>query len=414
MEQGFLNRPSKPYRCSNLIDTSKDNTGGCVDAAVRTDGGGVKGIENVCENSKNGGLVDIVGADVAIPQAAVDMISARFDNTLYGYFIGNRLAFPVVENYVKHVWAKYGLERVMLHQGFFLFKFSSKDGMDSVMKNGPWRIRLVPILLNVWNAEDQVKKDDIKRIFVWVKLFNVPIWPSCRKGKEHLMVSIDIEFEWKLTRSSSCKIFDHVDDDCPKKEEVILIMNVDEGFVHVKRKEKGNTTQQKANTLPNSKDDVNGACDQPYVSTDVHRDDSSLPNNDNGNPKYFKDDIDLIQLRSNLDKIMEEEKVLDINTNFGMDNVVELKDKTNEVTEAATSKLKSPMLDMEDDSDEDEVYMPDDVNSKYISLTGRGFTMEEDDLDCYNGYETHIYDLPKQMQEFCDHYDIRLKSHARK
>ncbi|GKA40929.1 hypothetical protein Tco_0733522 [Tanacetum coccineum] len=224
--------------------------GGCVDATVRTDGGGVKGlksplttkdndhaadgitsvcenaipaiivgIENVYENNKNGGLVDIVGADVAIPQAVVDMISARFDNTLYWYFIGKRLAFP---------------------------------------------------------------------------------WPSCRKGKEHLMVSIDIEFEWKLPRCSSCKIFDHVDDDYLKKEkEVILMMNVDEGFVHVKRKEKGeNTTQQKANTLPNSKDDVNGACDQPYVSTDVHRDDSSLPNNDNGNPKYFKDDIDLIPLNT--------------------------------------------------------------------------------------------------------------------
>ncbi|GKD57235.1 zinc knuckle CX2CX4HX4C containing protein, partial [Tanacetum coccineum] len=442
--------------------TSKDNTGGCVDATVRTDGGGVKGlksplttkdndhaadgitsvcenaipaiivgIENVYENNKNGGLVDIVGADVAIPQAVVDMISARFDNTLYWYFIGKRLAFPVVENYMKHVWAKYGLERVMLHQGFFLFKFSSKDGMDSVMKNGPWRIRLIPILLNVWNAKDQVKKEDIKRIFVWVKLFNVPIVAYSKiglslitsklgrlimKGKEHLMVSIDIEFEWKLPRCSSCKIFDHVDDDYLKKEkEVILMMNVDEGFVHVKRKEKGeNTTQQKANTLPNSKDDVNGACDQQYVSTDVHRDDSSLPNNDNGNPKYFKDDIDLIQLRSNLDKIMEEEKVLDINTDFGMDNVVELKDKTNEVKEATTSKLKSPMLEMEDDSDEDEVYMPDDVNSKYISSTGRGFTMEEDELDFYDGYETHIYDLPEQMQEFYDHYDVRLKSHARK
>ncbi|GJY27842.1 hypothetical protein Tco_0403609 [Tanacetum coccineum] len=117
---------------------------------------------------------------------------------------------------------------------------------------------------------------------------------------------------------------------------------------------KENNTQQKANTLPNSKDDVNGACDQSYVSTDVHRDDSSRPNNDSGNPKYFKDDIDLIQLRSNLDKIMEEEK------------------------------------------------------------RRRGFTLEVDDLDCYDGYEAHIYDLPELLQAFCDHYDIHLKNHARK
>ncbi|GKD26033.1 hypothetical protein Tco_1232247 [Tanacetum coccineum] len=40
----------------------------------------------------------VQGADVAIPLAAVDEISDRFGNTIYGYFIGKRLTFHIVEN----------------------------------------------------------------------------------------------------------------------------------------------------------------------------------------------------------------------------------------------------------------------------------------------------------------------------
>ncbi|GJX60010.1 hypothetical protein Tco_0291400 [Tanacetum coccineum] len=52
-----------------------------------------------------------------------------------------RLAFPIVENYVKNVWAKYGIERVMLQMGYFFSLF----------------------LFLRWNG------------IVWVKLHNVPI-----------------------------------------------------------------------------------------------------------------------------------------------------------------------------------------------------------------------------------------------
>ncbi|GJR20091.1 zinc knuckle CX2CX4HX4C containing protein [Tanacetum coccineum] len=82
------------------------------------------------------------GADVALPIEAVEAVNARFTNTLYGYFIGNRLAFPLVENYVNNTWAKYGLKRIQLHEEFFLFQFNTREGMESVLENGPWLIRL--------------------------------------------------------------------------------------------------------------------------------------------------------------------------------------------------------------------------------------------------------------------------------
>ncbi|KAJ0867962.1 hypothetical protein HanRHA438_Chr12g0569171 [Helianthus annuus] len=47
-------------------------------------------------------------ADIVIPKEVVKTVRDRFDNVLFGYFLGNRLPFPVVEYYVKNVWSKFG------------------------------------------------------------------------------------------------------------------------------------------------------------------------------------------------------------------------------------------------------------------------------------------------------------------
>lgn len=60
----------------------------------------------------NGNVVSM--ANVVIPVEVGDDMCVKFANTLYGYFIGQRLAFPIVEDYVKHAWAKFGFEHVIL------------------------------------------------------------------------------------------------------------------------------------------------------------------------------------------------------------------------------------------------------------------------------------------------------------
>ena len=79
----------------------------------------------------------VAGVNVTIPMEVVDEVSNRFANTLYGYFIRKCLAFPIVENYVKNTWAKFGLQKVMLNKGFFLFQFATKEGMEKVLEEGP-------------------------------------------------------------------------------------------------------------------------------------------------------------------------------------------------------------------------------------------------------------------------------------
>ncbi|GJT91736.1 zinc knuckle CX2CX4HX4C containing protein [Tanacetum coccineum] len=230
--------------------------------------------------------VKVVGADVAIQITVVDEISDKFANTLYGYFIGDRLAFPIVEAYIKNAWAKYGLERAIFRNGFFFFKFFSHEGMVKTIEGGHWFIRCMPIFLNIWTANTKLKREEITRVPVWVKIHNVPMvadmclnpWghnsfarvlvelsSKCAvmesivvfiplpKGKEHYLETLNVEYDWWPPRCSKCKIFDHVDEFYPSwGKKVALDLLAGEGRVHdtiIKQKKKGMNVADKTKDM---------------------------------------------------------------------------------------------------------------------------------------------------------------------
>ncbi|GJX70226.1 hypothetical protein Tco_0307397 [Tanacetum coccineum] len=55
------------------------------------------------------------GVNVVVPVESIRAISERFANTAYGFFFGKRVAYPVVANYVRNTWGKYGLVKFMLN-----------------------------------------------------------------------------------------------------------------------------------------------------------------------------------------------------------------------------------------------------------------------------------------------------------
>nr|GFA02615.1 zinc knuckle CX2CX4HX4C [Tanacetum cinerariifolium] len=78
------------------------------------------------------------GVNISIPRKVVEKVSTCFKHTLYGYFIGKRLTFLVVEYYARNNWGKHGLKRIMMNtKGFFFFKFDSKDSLEAVLESGP-------------------------------------------------------------------------------------------------------------------------------------------------------------------------------------------------------------------------------------------------------------------------------------
>ncbi|GKB59462.1 RNA-directed DNA polymerase, eukaryota, reverse transcriptase zinc-binding domain protein [Tanacetum coccineum] len=163
---------------------------------------------------------------VAIPFEAVEEVKSRFSNTLYGFFIGKRLAFPLVENYVKNTWAKYGLRRTQLHDDFFLFQFETKEGMDRVLEDGPWLIRTVPLILNPITLDSYTStmclsswgKSTYARALIEVSaekelVESLVIAIPVDKENGHTLATINIEYEWNPPpRCSTCMIFDHHSD----------------------------------------------------------------------------------------------------------------------------------------------------------------------------------------------------------
>ncbi|GJS96242.1 zinc knuckle CX2CX4HX4C containing protein [Tanacetum coccineum] len=105
------------------------------------------------------------GVNISILCKVVEKVSTRFEHTLYGYFIGKRIAFPVVEYYARINLAKRGLKRIMMNnKGFFFFKFISRVSLEVVLKGGTWVIRKSPIILKNWSIDTRLLKEELTRI----------------------------------------------------------------------------------------------------------------------------------------------------------------------------------------------------------------------------------------------------------
>ncbi|GKA96868.1 zinc knuckle CX2CX4HX4C containing protein [Tanacetum coccineum] len=375
---------------------------------------------------------NVLGANVAIPMHVVDEIYEKFVNTLSGYVIGERLAFPIVEGYVKNSWAKYGFERAIIRNGFFLFKFSSHEGMVKFIKVGPWFIRSIPIFLNFWTANTKLEREKITRVPVWVKIHNVPVVAFSETRLSLISTQLGRPIQLDACTSDMClnpwgrntyaRVLVKLSSKSAIVESIVAAIPLPkaresgsskgvnkaasskqkEGFRFSKPKKnliyrpvskptnkKVDTSTKNAN-LPSTKEVANGVVEQPNVP---------------------------LKLRSAFGKLMEENKVLDVITTNESDGAIgtlsslpktkEILTSTNKVPVEVKGNNKGSLLEQflescdassskqnsmsnSDESKVEEVCMPD-----YIP--GGVFLNDlEDDLDCFDGYEAQFYDLTKQ------------------
>ncbi|GJU66740.1 retrovirus-related pol polyprotein from transposon TNT 1-94 [Tanacetum coccineum] len=118
----------------------------------------------------------VENSDFELPFAAVKAVQHKYENSLVGFFVGKKVAFPIVKNYVMNTWAKFGFEKVMSDdEGMFYFKFSSFQGLEHVLEKGPWLIRNVPLILTKWSPNMTLSKDEVTRVPVWVNMHKVPV-----------------------------------------------------------------------------------------------------------------------------------------------------------------------------------------------------------------------------------------------
>ncbi|GJU70619.1 zinc knuckle CX2CX4HX4C containing protein [Tanacetum coccineum] len=211
------------------------------------------------------------GVQILIPMNVVQTVSSRLENTLYGYFIGKRIAFTVVEYFVRNNWVKYGLTRLMMNsRGFFFFKFDSIKGLEDVLESGPWMIRNSPIILKKWTMNTRPCKEELTLPIIldsFTSLMCIESWGRSSfarclieikadedlkesitmgiplpKGKGFTKEMVRVEYEWKPPRCEQCKIYGHMNDQCPKNATTIPNVMNNDGFQTVVNKKKCSKT----------------------------------------------------------------------------------------------------------------------------------------------------------------------------
>ncbi|GKE11570.1 zinc knuckle CX2CX4HX4C containing protein [Tanacetum coccineum] len=181
------------------------------------------------------------GVHISIPQKVVEKVSGHFENTLYDYFIGKRMALPV---------------------------------------GGPWMIHNSPIILKKWSMGTSLLKEELTQIPIWVKLHDVPLQVfkddgisliASYLGKPIMLdsyTSLMCKDSWGRSRFARCLIEINLAVDfkesitigipdlegpesCPKKVVVTSIVNDNnDGFQQVVNKRRNNKRSSVGNKLP--------------------------------------------------------------------------------------------------------------------------------------------------------------------
>ncbi|GKB95569.1 RNA-directed DNA polymerase, eukaryota, reverse transcriptase zinc-binding domain protein [Tanacetum coccineum] len=295
-----------------------------------------------------------IGADVTLPKAAVDEVREHFANTLYGYFMGKRLAFRCVETLVKDtvkpvpVWVKLHDVPVVAY---------SETGLSIIATNlGK------PLML------DSATKD----------------------GSGHSMETLSIEYEWQPPRCDTCKIFDHKDDSCPfKVKAAISDPKADDEFIQENNSENNGAKKKHIN------DDLDFM--ELKNSFDKLRQEDSIF-------EVVEDPKMVMGTGSSLDANNEH---MSLNSDpVKAQGLVSGKDnKEADVASSSKPKFSFGPLELGDisDSDEDEVFASQEDFNAYMSSTGGGHQREEEEFDLYDDdYAYQVRDLPGQIPEFRD------------
>ncbi|CAI9283424.1 unnamed protein product [Lactuca saligna] len=139
-------------------------------------------------------LITKVKKNVDLPDGVVEMPicdilkgCSPFKTTLYGYFIDKHVNFFNVNKFAHNMWKKYGLEEVMVNdEGIYFFRFSTEQGMISMLEGGVWMIFDSALVVRRWTTGVSSAKDQHDKVPVWVKIYNVPLEYWNGTGMSHI------------------------------------------------------------------------------------------------------------------------------------------------------------------------------------------------------------------------------------
>ncbi|CAI9278120.1 unnamed protein product [Lactuca saligna] len=223
----YADPDDKGINVQMMVDEDEDNKG-----SIRNSNGGLLITENMLEQMKNGelknkvnmitpilpldeskanepvsyaekvsgkklnaaNLISKVKKNAELPEGVVEMPicdilkgCSPFKTTLYGYFIDKHVNFFNVNKFAHNTWKKHGLEEVMVNdEGIYFFRFSTEQGMNSVLEGGVWMIFDSALVVRRWTTGVSSAKDQHDKVPVWVKIYNVPLEYWNGTGLSHI------------------------------------------------------------------------------------------------------------------------------------------------------------------------------------------------------------------------------------
>lgn len=136
----------------------------------------------------------------------VHLLRELAQSTIYGYFLGPRIHFTVVQRFIKNAWGKYGLNDVIMNgRGFFFFKFNDLGGSTQVMENGPWMVNGVPLFVYHWDPMKGLVKPEHTTCPLWVKMHNVPLVVFNKEGISQLASAVGEPMMMDAATLSMCE-----------------------------------------------------------------------------------------------------------------------------------------------------------------------------------------------------------------
>ncbi|GJW52364.1 retrotransposon protein, putative, ty1-copia subclass [Tanacetum coccineum] len=320
------------------------------------------------------------------------------------------------------VLGKYGLVRSMFSSstGLFSFQFSSMDGLDATLENGPWFIQNNPLILKKWHPNENLLKEDVSTIPVWVKIYGVPITTFSEDGLSVIATKLGTPLMLDFYTSDMCmqswgrssytRAMIELRADVELKDNIVVAMPKTKGEGHYIcnirveyewkpprfKHHKEYKHVPKKSTASSSGNKKKGV--EPTIEVS------------NANPfevlNLADNDVDSTSTTPIIDKIKKFEEILTNGQAILMDEVGN-----------PLKKVESPG---EYDS-EDEVASVDNDMACSLSFERVGFgtqSLLEQWRDSYgNGdydedpYDDDMYkgqDLPQEIQAICDNLDIRV------
>ncbi|GJX67054.1 zinc knuckle CX2CX4HX4C containing protein [Tanacetum coccineum] len=297
--------------------------------------------------------------------------------------------------------------------------------MEQVMLVGPWRIKLVPIMLKVWKTNKPMKKDSASVLPLWIKMHNVPIVAYTHVGLNLITSKVGrlIRYESHTNNiclnswghSSYARALVEVSADSPLVDSVVATIPLDI--------EEEQPQEAKRSSFDDNDDVVAPACGKGIRFTEpktklVYRAVQKMPNVDqtktdsaksyedtnnvkspidSTDPGFHSDDIDLGELKRFVDQRMEEDKILDINSNSGNNGCIsECMDDNIAASKVSTSSVNSgtrcdadakdsfgkssytmEVMNANSETDEDVVSLPDARSSRPSTSFGGGHQLEK-------------------------------------